>query len=705
MKINKLFAGILAVGAVISCTSCSDSFLDEELNNEYSTELLKTPEGLEMLTKSLYGNIRWHFGYEWAYGITLYGTDEFEVANDQTNEPWNTYDARLGAITTGVNKNVTQPGALWEQLYYGISSCNKIIANAEIVTDKEVRERCLAHAYFLRGYNYYRLAAQYGRIIIQNEDINTIKRDFVRATEEETWEQVISDLRKSYETFKGEEFTYGQGITWTKATAAHFLAKALLFRASERNASWNEKYVTQDIKEAIEACNYVIGARSYESNYSNLYANWTGVDCAIEKSNEILMAAPHNRESSTQGRFGNRTYNYFNPQFSNFSGGWVKRGIWIGGMDFQRCRPTEYVYASYDHVNDARLWKTFRTVYGLNNIANKNDAAEKGIKVGDPGIVMILNTKDDHTYDGYTFGQYTKKPTFTDDAGRLPEWRNDPAKELSRQTPSEGKLTSTKGQWIPNTLVLYQNGKFVGNSCSDKSDERNNFFCGINKCDDGTREAEKGDAHRDVTMARVGETYLIRAELYIRQGEYDKAKDDIDVIRRRAAWHDGENRSYYTDGSMAYPTNNKVSASNTKMYENSNLWMNTYYLSNPDIEVTTAGTEAAMTNWTWENLPAEDEAILAKIGVTSKYDRALNFLLNERTRELIGEWQRWETLSRTQTLVTRARAFNAQAAPNIQPYHSLRPMAQSFIDGLQHSDGSNLSDEEAKAWQNPGYSD
>lgn len=322
---------------------------------------------------------------------------------------------------------------------------------------------------------------------------------------------------------------------------------------------------------------------------------------------------------------------------------------------------------------------------------------------GEPAIgatVMVKGTQVGTSTD--ISGNFTIA-NVAGDAGRLPEWRTNAENGQQRQTAKEGSLTATKGQWVPNSLILYQNGQFVGNSCSALTTERNNFFCGINKTDDGTREAEKGDAHRDVTMARVGETYLMRAELYVRQGEYDKAMDDINFIRKRAAWHDGENRSYYTDGSMAYPTNTKVSASNTTMYENSNLWMNTYYLSNPDVEVSTASTEAAMTNWTWDNLPAEDEAILAKIGATSKYDRALNFILNERTRELIGEWQRWEALSRTGTLIKRAKAFNSQAAPNIKDYHALRPMAQSFIDGLQHADGSNLSAEEAKEWQNPGY--
>ena len=32
-----------------------------------------------------------------------------------------------------------------------------------------------------------------------------------------------------------------------------------------------------------------------------------------------------------------------------------------------------------------------------------------------------------------------------------------------------------------------------------------------------------------------------------------------------------------------------------------------------------------------------------------------------------------------------------------------RPIPQKFIDALQNEDGSNLSDADKKAWQNPGY--
>lgn len=706
---NKIVCGALSVMALMGTTSCGDDFLKEDGSHLYSDALLETSDGALSMAAGLYANLRWHFGYEWAYGITLYGCDEFTNGADLTSEPWNTYDNRLNPLDCtpalgAANKNCPAVSALWDQMYYGISTANLIISKADNVADEDSRNKALGEAHFLRGYNYYRLFCQYGAVTLETEPANgTVKKNYTRATEEETLNLIISDFEEAYKLLPTTKWR-GNG-TWTKYTAAHFLAKALLYRQSERCASWASSYnKDNDLSRVISLCDEVIAACPLAADYWDLYAKWTGVDCPNEGLSEILMAAEHNEDKSTQGRFGNRTYNYFDPQFSNFSGGWVQRGQYIGGMDFQRCRPTEYTYSVFDNVNDARMWKTFKTVYGLNNAA-KSDAdviatngitAEQVPDLGDEGIIFILNKKSDARFNGNPYGTF------------------------GRGGDAHSFVNPRTGKWVPNAFVAFQDGKYVLNTYTGNP-ATSNVFCGINKTADGSRTAEKGDAHRDVIMARTGETYLVKAEAQVRLGKYQDAINTVNVLRARGQWKKDENRGYYTDGSMAFLkadggiNDNSTAASTSvkknkdksgKVLNNSEAYYatmthtNTYYLST-GIEETTAASDLQIKSYT--QLPAEDEAILSAIGASGDYDRMLNFIFNERTRELLGEWNRWDELARTCLLVKRARAFNPEAAPNVQDRHMYRPIPQKFIDALQNEDGSNLSDAEKKAWQNPGY--
>ena len=706
---SKIVCGALSVLTLLGATSCSDDFLKEDAGHLYTDALLETSDGALSMAAGLYGNIRWHFGYEWAYGITLYGCDEFTNGADLTSEPWNTYDNRLNPLDCtpalgAANKNCPAVSALWDQMYYGISTANLIISKADNVKDEASRNKALGEAHFLRGYNYYRLFCQYGGVALETEPANgDVKKNFERATEEETLSLIIDDFEKAYNMLPEDKWR-GNG-TWTKYTAAHFLAKALLYRQSERSASWGSKYGKEaDLNRVIALCDEVIAACPLAEDYADLYAKWTGVDCPNENLPEILMAAEHNEDNVTQGRFGNRTYNYFDPQFSNFSGGWVQRGQYIGGMDFQRCRPTEYTYSAFDNVNDARMWKTFKTVYGLNNAAKKDAdvieangiTADQMPDLGDEGIIFILNKKSDTRFDGNPYGTF----------GRGGDVHN--------------FVNPLTGKWVPNAFVTFQDGQYVLNTYTGNP-STSNVFCGINKTADGTRTGEKGDAHRDVIMARTGETYLVKAEAQVRLGRYQEAVNTVNVLRARGQWKKGEDRSYYTDGSMAFlkaeggMADNSTAAatsvkknkdkagkmlSNTEAYYASMTHKNTYYLSTGIAETTEA---SDLQIKSYSQLPAEDEEILKAIGASGDYDRMLNFIFNERTRELLGEWNRWDELARTGLLVRRAKAFNPEAAPNVQERHMYRPIPQKFIDTLQNEDGSNLSDAEKKAWQNPGY--
>ena len=320
--------------------------------------------------------------------------------------------------------------------------------------------------------------------------------------------------------------------------------------------------------------------------------------------------------------------------------------------------------------------------------------------LGDQGIIFILNKKSDNRFKDATNSDYGT---------------------VGRGGIAHSFVNPETNKWVPNVFPIYAGGQYVLNTYGVSGNPaQSNVFCGINKTDYGSRTAEKGDAHRDVIMARTGETYLIKAEAQVRSGNFQDAISTINQLRARAEWKNGEDREYYTDGSMAFLKSaggdednstalstlgkckdaNGTKINNTEAFKASFLQKNTYYLST-GIERTTDASSLQISSYS--SLPAEDEAILSAMGVNGDKDRLINFILNERTRECLGEWNRWEELSRTKTLVQRAKLFNPEAAANIADKHLLRPIPQTFLDQLQHEDGTNLSDEEKAAMQNPGY--
>jgi len=71
----------------------------------------------------------------------------------------------------------------------------------------------------------------------------------------------------------------------------------------------------------------------------------------------------------------------------------------------------------------------------------------------------------------------------------------------------------------------------------------------------------------------------------------------------------------------------------------------------------------------------------------------IDFILDERTRELIVEEPRMRTLIRMGLLYDRVIRFNPSSATTIQPHNNLWPIPQSVID----------ANSEARLEQNPGY--
>ena len=73
----------------------------------------------------------------------------------------------------------------------------------------------------------------------------------------------------------------------------------------------------------------------------------------------------------------------------------------------------------------------------------------------------------------------------------------------------------------------------------------------------------------------------------------------------------------------------------------------------------------------------------------------MDFLMEERGRELVGEQSRWMDLKRWGKLVERVKLYNPQAAANVKDIHNYRPIPQKQID---LSEGGNTAFP-----QNAGY--
>ncbi|MBB5284061.1 tetratricopeptide (TPR) repeat protein [Rhabdobacter roseus] len=125
-----------------------------------------------------------------------------------------------------------------------------------------------------------------------------------------------------------------------------------------------------------------------------------------------------------------------------------------------------------------------------------------------------------------------------------------------------------------------------------------------------------GQTIKDKYMMRLAETYLLRAEAYVRKGDNVKAAEDINVVRARA-----------------------------------------------------------------KAKPATPDQL------------SLDYILDERARELTTEEQRRRTLTRFGMLVERVRKYNHRSSSSIQEKHEFLPIPQSAID-------ANIG---AKLEQNPGY--
>jgi hypothetical protein len=159
------------------------------------------------------------------------------------------------------------------------------------------------------------------------------------------------------------------------------------------------------------------------------------------------------------------------------------------------------------------------------------------------------------------------------------------------------------------------------------------WFPSLLKHLDPTRMHYNDPSDRPIILFRLADTYLLAAEAAFKGGRSAEAAAMINVVRKRAAYRTS-------------------------------------------------------------NTPAQNDAAVAAMTISAG-DVNIDFILDERTRELYGEYNRWYDLVRTQSLIRRVQLYNPVAGPLIKDFHVLRPIPSATqLDLLTNK---------AEFPQNPGY--
>lgn len=650
MKYIKIGACILTLFATVSC----QDILTEEVLTERPNSYFDTDAGILAGVVGAYNQtFAVPFNGEATFATTNYGTDEFVVGGDQSNSPWNNYDGGLKSIVNTVTSNTVPAERAWDMYYNAIGLTNQVIqsAIASTSTSATIKKTALGEGYFMRAFNYLKLVRQYGGVPIKTKVSTTVETEFTRATSQEVYALIIDDLKNAYNLLDN----VGPGPQKiTKDAVAHYLAKAYLSRASEINDSWNSSTKAADLAEVVKLSDDIITRHPLVSNYAALWA-WDKVNAASESVSELILSAQFSNDALSTT--SNTQHLYFAARYDDLP--FMQRDL-TGMRPFSRLAPSYFTYSVFDQVNDSRFWKSFRTKSRVNKGSGK-------YVNGDLGIMYVINSPDDKRF---------AKSSYVDEL-----------------------VYSKTGKTIPSVFVAY--------STDGKNLLGGVRYPSLNKYFDGSRIGFNDvNGFRDVVLARSAETYLMAAEAKVRlaslgTGSYDDALPYINAVRRRAAFKAGEDRAAYADGAAAFV----VSTAGQSTSINSYFTENSYYEST-GIAATTAATTLDITNS--NNLPAQDVAVINKLGYTSTYDKMLCLVLNEKTREMCGEFHRWEDLARTKTLLARAKAYNLAtpgttgASVNIKDYHLVRPIPQTFLDGITKN-GIPLTAAEKQAMQNTGY--
>jgi hypothetical protein len=640
----KVLAGTLLV--MLSLTfSCSD-ILDEQPRGIYEPGYFQTEKGVQGGLTAMYAHLRYIYGL-YFYSTTQVGTDETTYAQSADENFMSADYSGAGALTPTTSRG----DALWNAAFPNINTASGVIENA---TSVGLSSALIAEARFFRAFDYFQLVQSFGGVPLdlgagELKFNPTPSRSSVRNTVPEVYTKgIFPDLVTAVNDLPASPRLTG---TVTKTVARLFLAKAYL-----TYGWWLEN--PNNIPTYPDAQRTDPDGHDAQWYYQKAYEvsteaiNNPGPYGLLDYYYDVHLGSnDRNKEILLYADHTESSAFYNGSALTGMANGTSPENIaiWFATSNYTNVRSS----------NSATEWVDVSSV--------QREAAQPfgrpWTRMG-PTIDVITKTFADKTndsrYDG-TFvttyrGNWNRAGIATPvlyNANFLPVRQDDAI------------LTFLDEE--PNTPIDYSNAVYKSNVGAGVLPGRADFVVspeGINRIyypglwklgtyrtdNAGGMGQPNAAITRPFNIAKFSELYLIAAEAAVKTGKNTEARDLLNVLRARAG---------------KWRWNNNGNA--TKIEDHS----------------------AAMTAATPQTID-------------------VNYVLEERSRELYGEGYRWHDLVRTQKWNELAGSYSIGGVSatdhtpelvtrNIQPYHYLLPIPAGQIDGLE------MTDAEKAAYQNPGY--
>ena len=644
---------------LLATIGCED-YLKEESYTDVGYDYLETRVGMEAAVVGVYQAMRWYTGafnqagnstiggnMEAYYCLTEYGTDfAWEGADGGNKDAFNKYLASLDPNQLVINR-------FWNNNYKAITRANTALMYLPKVPDMTdaVKAQREAELKFLRAYYYFDLVQHFGPVpVITDGNVKDVITDFTRSPVADVYKQIISDLRAAAAILPDvfQQTDRGRATKWA---ATHLLAKVYLTRSSADVATRGGK--TTDLDSAAFFATQVIGSGrfSLESNFANVFEQNNQ-----KTSREIIWDVQGTKDALFSGAGasgsdgGNQLHLYWVTLYDTSAG--MIRDI-ANGRPWRRLRPNPNILNGlWDKTNDSRLYKTFNWVYFSNNAATA--ATNRW-----PARFFYINP--------VTQAQVTTDVIYTTPAHLVgtPKFRTgDTAIYFSSKYYGALSLISSRSptQTLLNAAnyrqMLIDIAKAPYRLIPVDINNTNMFPTMLKWLDNQRPDINHQAGSRNFHRMRLAETHLIAAEAFGRKGDWTNALLHINIVRSRAAYASGEVKPpqvYTIDGGI-----------NNTLPTTANM-------------VVTAA-----------------DVVKPTFPSGAGFNLFVDWMLEERARELYGELNRWEDLVRTGTLVARAALYNPDASPNVKDFHKLRPIPNTYTDRV-------LPKQEPAVIQNPGY--